>query len=309
MKQVRVAVVQAGGVLFNREAGIQKLEHWHREAADSGARLILFPEAFIGGYPKGLDFGTRVGIRSDPGRDLFRRYAAGAIRVPSPDVSRIGGLCRELGTTLVVGVVEHAGGTLYCSALTFGPDGTLLGHRRKLMPTAHERVIWGCGDGASVHVTKTPHAVVSTAICWENYMPLLRTAFYGQGVEIYCAPTVDDRENWQATLRHISCEGRCFVLSACPFLRRADLEEWGPDGLPDPLIAGRSAIFGPMGRLLAGPAEPGECILTADLEPDELWRTRFDFDPVGHYARSDIFTLSVHGRGHSPVMFEPENED
>ena len=237
-------------------------------------------------------------------------------RCPEPATEFIGTVARDHAVHLVVGVVERDGGTLYCTALIFGPDGTLLGKHRKLMPTAMERVIWGSGDGSTLPVVATRLGRIGSVICWENYMPLLRTAMYAKGVELYCALTVDDRETWLPTVRHIALEGRCFVLSACQFLRRADLPPGYPTGrLPagqDVLIRGGSCIVGPLGQLLAGPVYGEECVLTADLDRADLARAKFDFDVVGHYARPDVFRLEVNERpteiGVVPVSAEASNE-
>jgi nitrilase len=307
LKEVRVAVVQAAPVLFDARKSLRKLADFSADAARLGAGLVVFPEAFISGYPKGHDFGVSVGLRSPEGRDEFRRLFEGAIEVPGEATQAIGKVAEEPGVHLVVGVVERDGGTLYCTALIFGPDGTLLGKHRKLMPTAMERVIWGSGDGSTLPVVATGLGRIGSVICWENYMPLLRTAMYARGVELYCAITVDDRETWLSTARHIALEGRCFVLSACQFVRRADLPPGYPTGrLPvgqDALIRGGSCIIGPLGQLLADPKYDEECILTADLDRADLARAKFDFDVVGHYSRPDVFRLEVNEQPMKSVWF------
>jgi len=286
----RAAVVQAGAVLYDREASIAKAEQRIAEAAVAGARLVVFPEAFIGGYPKGADFGARVGSRTPDGRKLFRRYFEDAIEVPGPGTARLGEAARAAGVWLVIGVIERGGGTLYCTALFFAPDGSLAGKHRKLMPTGMERLIWGFGDGSTLPVIETDCGRIGAVICWENYMPLLRAAMYAKGVQIYCAPTADDRETWLATMRHIALEGRCFVLSACQWLR--------PEGTPESeWMGGGSLIVSPMGKVLAGPSRDGECILTADLDLGEIAEGKFDMDVVGHYARPDVFKLTVNESG------------
>jgi nitrilase len=304
---VRAAVVQAAPVLFDTPRTLDKLGDLAADAARRGADLVVFPEAFVGSYPKGHDFGVALGLRSPEGRDEFRRLFEAAIGVPGPATERIGSVARKLGVCLVAGVIERAGGTLYCSALMFGPDGRLLGTHRKLMPTAMERVIWGSGDGSTLPVIDTPLGRLGSVICWENYMPLLRTAMYAKGVELYCAITVDDRETWVPTVRHIALEGRCFVLSACQVLRRADLPPGYPtDRIPpdqDCLIRGGSCVIGPLGQLLAGPVYGEECVLVADLDRADLARAKFDFDVVGHYARPDVFRLTVNESAAKPVTF------
>ncbi len=246
-------------------------------------KLVVFPEAFIGGYPKGFDFGARVGSRSAEGREQFREYFDGALEIPSPSCSALAAIARSNGIHLVIGVIERDGGTLYCTVLFFSPDGELAGKHRKVMPTAMERLVWGFGDGSTLPVLHTKLGRIGAVICWENYMPLLRMAMYSKGVQIYCAPTVDDRETWLPTMRHIALEGRCFVLSACQYSS-------------EPLIRGGSCIVAPLGHVLAGPNVDEETILTADLDLDEITRGKYDLDVVGHYARPDIFELRVNER-------------
>ncbi|MFE5812691.1 nitrilase-related carbon-nitrogen hydrolase [Streptomyces sp. NPDC056479] len=307
-RTVTAAVVQAAAPLFDTPAALRRAEELLREAVqERGAEVVVLPEAFLGGYPKGLDFGITVGSRTPAGREVFRRYHAAAIDVPGPEVDALAALTSELGCHAVVGAVERRGGSLYCVALFFGPDG-YLGLHRKLMPTAAERYLWGQGDGSTLPVVDTGTARLGSAICWENYMPLFRTAMYAKGVDLWCAPTVDDRDAWQATMRHIALEGRCFVLSACQYLRRdglpADLHPVQGDGPDTVLIGGGSVIVSPLGEVLAGPLRDGEGILTAELDLDELGRARFDFDPVGHYARPDVFTLRVDTSAHAAVIDE-----
>lgn len=309
---LRAAVVQAAPALFDTPRSLQKLAEHSAAAARQGARLVVFPEAFIGGYPKGHDLGVSVGIRSPEGREEFRRLFENAIDVPGPATEFIGSVAKDHAIHLVVGVIERAGGTLYCTALIFGPDGLLLGRHRKLMPTAMERVIWGSGDGSTIPVVTTILGKIGSVICWENYMPLLRMAMYAKGIELYCAITVDDRETWIPTVRHIALEGRCFVLSACQFVQRADLPLDYPTGRfpasQDPLIRGGSCIVGPLGQILAGPTYGEECVLVADLDRAELARAKFDFDVVGHYSRPDVFRLDVNERPMKSVVFGSPNE-
>lgn len=308
---VRVAVVQAGPVLFDVDRSTEKLIDLTADAARQGAKLVVFPEAFLGGYFKGHDFGVSVGMRSPEGREEFRRMFECAIEVPGQVTTCLAKLAREQAIHLVVGVIERAGGTLYCTALLFGPEGDLLGKHRKLMPTAMERVIWGSGDGSTLPVVDTPHGKLGAVICWENYMPLLRTAMYAKGIELYCAITVDDRDTWQSTVTHIALEGRCFVLSSCQFLNRSHLPNDYPtnrfaEGQED-LIRGGSCIIGPLGQKLAGPIFGEEHILLADLDRAELARAKFDFDAVGHYARPDVFRLEVTERPMPSVRFHEGN--
>ncbi|MDX9830465.1 MAG: carbon-nitrogen hydrolase family protein [Anaerolineae bacterium] len=308
--QVKVAVVQAAPVLFDREATLAKVERLADEAGAGGAELILFPEALVPAYPRGLGFGTVVGGRSDAGRRLWQRYWANAVEVPGPATEALGRAARRASAYLAVGVVErdrdYGGGTLYCTLLYFGPDGRLLARHRKLKPTAAERLIWGEGDGSTLATVDTPFGTVGGLICWENMMPLARAAMYAKGVAVYLAPTADSRDTWQATLRHIACEGRCFVLGCNQFVTRAmypgdleGLEDLG--GQPEVMCRGGSAIVGPLGEVLAGPLWDAEGILYAELDMGAVVRARFDFDPMGHYARPDVFRLVVDERPRPPV--------
>ena len=310
---VRAAVVQAASALFDTPRSLQKLADLTADVARRKAELVVFPEAFVGGYPKGHDFGVSLGIRTPAGRDEFRRYFESAIEVRGPATEFLGSVARDHGVHLVIGVIERDGGTLYCTALIFGPDGSLHGKHRKLMPTAMERVLWGSGDGSTLPVVPTKLGKIGAVICWENYMPLLRTAMYAKGVELYCAVTVDDRETWVPTVRHIALEGRCFVLSACQFHKRGDLPPGYPtDHFPaeqDVLIRGGSCIVGPLGQLLAGPVYGEECVLTAELDRADLARAKFDFDVVGHYARPDVFRLHVNEQPMKPVRFDGPREE
>jgi nitrilase len=307
MTSTRVAVVQASPVIFDVHRTLAKLDDLAADAARRGARLAVFPEAFVSAYPKGLGFGARLGMRLPAGREEFRAYYESAIEVPGTATEAIGATAAACRLHLVVGVVERAGGTLYCTVLFFGPDGRLMGKHRKLMPTALERIVWGQGDGSTLTVLDTEIGKLGAVICWENYMPLLRMAMYAKGVQLYCAPTVDDRDTWLPTMRHVAVEGRCFVLSACQFLRRSDCSAnydciQGTDSTAV-LIRGGSCIVSPFGQVLAGPVFDEESILTAELDLAEIARGKYDLDVVGHYARPDVFRLQVNEAPASPVVF------
>jgi nitrilase len=308
--QVKVAVVQAAPVLFDREATVEKAYQLAIEAAAQGAQLILFPEAFIPAYPRGLSFGTVVGSRSPAGRRTWQRYWANAVDVPGPATEALEAAAHQASAYLAIGVIERdsqfSRGTLYCTLLYFGPDGRLLGKHRKLKPTAAERLIWGEGDGSTLTVIETEIGRIGGLICWENYMPLARMAMYSKGVELYLAPTADARDTWQATLRHIACEGRCFVLGCNQFVTKAmypadleRLEELADQ--PEVMCRGGSAIVSPLGEVLAGPLYDQEGTLFAELDLAEVVRAKFDFDVVGHYARPDVFQLIVNERPMPPV--------
>lgn len=302
----RAAVVQIGANPFDATASAERAAQAIREAAAAGARVIVFPEAYLGGYPKGATFATPVGMRKPEGREAFRRYHAAAISVPGSQTELIADATAATGAFVVIGVIERVGGTLYCTALFFDGERGLVGKHRKLMPTAAERLIWGFGDGSTLPVFDTSLGRIGAVICWENYMPMLRMHMYSQGVTLYCAPTADDRDTWVPTMRHVALEGRCYVLTACQHIRRgaypADYAcELGDD--PDTvLMRGGSAIIDPLGNVLAGPDFDGETILYADIDPDQIARGKYDFDVAGHYARPDVFQLHVDTRPKQAVV-------
>lgn len=293
----RAAVVQAASHPVDPRASAAKAAALIGEASEAGAKLIVFPEAFIGGYPKGNSFGTPVGMRKPEGRDAYRRYHEVAIELDGEEVAAIAEAAARTGAFVVVGVIERDAGTLYCTALFFDGERGLVAKHRKLMPTGAERLIWGFGDGSTLPVLDTPLGRIGAVICWENYMPMLRMAMYDQGVTLYCAPTADDRDSWPATMRHVALEGRCYVLSACQYVTRgaypADFECVLGDAPETVLMRGGSMIVAPLGEVLAGPSYEGETILYAEIEPDAVVRGKYDFDVVGHYARPDVFSLSV----------------
>ena len=289
---VKVACVQAEPVVLQREATIEKIAALAHEAGGAGARLALFPEAFVPVYP------TNRWVRFLAGgadvKPVFGRLARESIEVPSAATERLAGIAREEGIWLAVGANELAGGTLYNSLLVFGPDSGLVVHHRKLMPTNHERLVWGLGDGQGLEAVQTDLGRVGGLICWENLMPLARFALYQSGVEVYLAPTADDSENWHESIRHIARESRAFVLSCCVFQRASSY----PDDVPlaeGPELLGRggSAILAPDGSYLAGPLWDEEGILYAELDPQRLYEERQRFDPAGHYHRPDVFRLVI----------------
>lgn len=306
----KVAVVQAAPVAFDRDATLAKVSRLAREAAVKGAKLVLFPEAFVSAYPRGLDFGAAVGSRSDRGRDEFRRYWESSVEIPGPALDALSETARVNGIFLIVGVVERDAGTLYCTVLFFSPDGGYQGKHRKVMPTGSERLIWGFGDGSTLPVFDTPLGKVGAVICWENYLPLLRAAMYAKGIEIYCAPTADARDSWLASMRHIAVEGRCFVLSCNQFNRGRDFPADYDAALVqdrDAVVTrGGSCIIDPFGNFLAGPNFEDEAILIAEIDRAQIIRGKFDLDVVGHYARPDIFQLHVDERPKQPVTTRSE---
>jgi nitrilase len=312
-KTIKVAVVQAASVLFNKEKTVSKAVKLIEEASKKGVELVLFPEAFIPAYPHGLTFGTVVGNRTREGRYTWQRYWENCIMVPGPETDILGETARENNVYLAMGVIEkdseYSQGTVYCTLIYIGSDGKLLGKHRKLKPTAGERLIWGEGDGSTLTVIESDFAKIGGLICWENYMPLARMAMYGKGVEIYVAPTADQRDQWHATMRHIACEGRCFVLGCNQYVTKdmypedlIGVEEL--EGQPEEICRGGSTIISPLGEVIAGPLYGEEGILYADLDMDDVARGKLDFDVVGHYARPDVFKLIINEKPSPPISYE-----
>jgi nitrilase len=297
---VRVACVQAEPVVLDRERTIDKLERLVGEAAAGGAELVVFPETFGPAYPSSVWAKALAGWAQPGAKEAFALLARESVAVPGPAADRIAAAARAHGVWLVTGINEldpHRPSTLYNTLLYHDPAGMLVAKHRKLVPTNHERLVWGQGDGGGLRALATSLARVGGLICWENYMPLARFALYESGVEIYIAPTADDGDAWQATLVHIARESRAFVVSPCHFQRAAAYPDDFPladliDGL-DTIGRGGSAILAPDGAYLAGPAYGDETILYADLDPARLWEERQRFDAAGHYHRPDVLQLTV----------------
>ena len=293
--QVTVAAVQSTPVLLDRDATVERLLVSIKEAAAAGARLVVFPEAIVPGYP---DWVWRVPAFSD--RDWFERLHDQAVDIPGPTTEVLGAAAREAGAWVAVGVTERVrSGTLYNTLLYLDPDGTVAGAHRKLMPTGGERSVWGQGGG-SPPVFDAEFGRVGGLLCWENLMPLARAALYQQGIDIYLAPTWDNSDAWLSTLRHIAREGRVFVIGTNTCLHARDVPRTLPDA--DRLYAGaeddwpsrgNTVIVGPNGKVLAGPLSEQAGMLVTTLDLGLLTAARREFDPVGHYARDDVFQLTV----------------
>lgn len=296
-----VAALQLGSNPEGTAATLADILSREAEIKASGARLVVLPEALLGGYPKGETFGAQLGFRTAAGRARFADYFRAAIDLGGPEIKALSGLSARTGATLVVGLIERAGASLHCTAAFITPTAGLVAHHRKLMPTAIERLIWAQGDGSTMPVVETPAGRLAAAICWENQMPLFRAAMYAKGPDIWCAPTVDDRDIWRASMRHIANEGRVFVISACQVQPPANppVENW-PEGTP--LIGGGSLIISPLGDILAGPLGPEPGLLACEIDLAALAAARFDLDVSGHYARPDLFQLSVDERAKPGVI-------
>ena len=306
-----LSVLQIGSVPSSTQETLEKILSYEAEIKRSGADIVVMPEAILGGYPKGESFGTQLGFRLESGRDTYQKYYDAAIDLSGPEVKTLSEMAKRLNANLVLGVIERAGATLYCTAIFIDPSGGLTHKHRKLMPTGSERLIWGQGDGSTLPVIETNAGKTGATICWENYMPLLRTALYAKGIEIWCTPTVDARPVWQSTMQHIALEGRCFVASACQFQPSPNelgqkVDNWGAD---DALISGGSVIIGPLGDVLAGPLLDKEGLISAEINMDDLAKARYDLDVIGHYARPDIFELRVNETPRQSVTTFVEEAD
>ncbi len=295
---IKVAIAQIAAVAFDTEACLDKMANWASQAAGEGAKLLVFPEAVLPGYPASLDWGGEsASFRSTVADEEYAQYWNGAIELTTDGVKPLQEIARKNKLYVVFGVIEREGGTLYCTSVMLGPDGAFLGKHRKLMPTVAERLVWGRGDGSTLPVIDTSIGKLGTVLCWENYMPLLRSTMYAKGVELYCAPTADDSDRWFNTMQHIAFEGGCFVISACQYSVRTDFPlDYG--SIPkvaasEPLFRGGSCIVGPDGEFIVKPYTGGETLLTAEIDPNDIVKAKYKFDAVGHYSRPDVFRLAV----------------
>lgn len=305
MTKATVAALQIGSDYAGRAATLRNILAFEAPITASGAGLVVMPEALLGGYPKGEQFGTRLGYRLPEGREAFARYYNNAVEMDGPELVELAELSGRTGATLVLGIIERAGSSLYCTAVFIEPERGVVAKHRKLMSTGTERLIWSQGDGSTMPVVHSKVGKLGAAICWENHMPLFRTAMYAKGVEIWCAPTVDERDIWRSSMRHIAHEGRCFVISCCqvqpsPAELGFSVEHWDADR---PLISGGSMIVGPLGDVLAGPMERDTGLLMTEIDTADLIRARYDLDVVGHYARPDVFSLHVDERARTSAIF------
>jgi predicted amidohydrolase len=311
---VEVAIVQAEASA-TLEAGLERTRQLTREAAARGAQLVVFPETWLPGYPAWLDVCRDVNLWDHaPTKAVFARYRAESVDVAGASGEALAAIARDCKVTLVVGVSERVSsgpgyGTLYNSLLTYGPDGQLLNHHRKLMPTYTERMVWGQGDTSGLGAVDTPHGRVGGLVCWEHWMPLSRQALHESGEDIHVAvwPTVQERH--QIASRHYAFEGRCFVLAAGSLMRASALPselERDPDraGADDMFVLrGGSAIISPRGEYLSGPVFDEPTVLRASLDLTRLDEERMTLDVAGHYARPDAFTFRVRAesrRSYSP---------
>ena len=299
--KLKVAVIQEPPIFFDKAKTLDKIESLVQTYADQGCELLVFPESFVPGYPRGFSFGATLGSRTNEGRQLFADFAKNSIDLESEDLKRLEKIVQTHQIYLVIGVTEkqNTNGTLYCSMLYISPSKGLLGVHRKIKPTGSERLVWGEAAGESLVTFETKVGKLGGLICWENYMPLARMSMYQKGVEIYIAPTADSRDEWTATMKHIALEGRCFVLGCNQYYTKSMYPEKYQhlvQNEPEDMCRGGSIIVSPMGKVLEGPLFGKAGALVAELDLEDVQKSKFDFDVIGHYARNDIFDLKVNGQ-------------
>ena len=309
----KLAIVQKAPVYLDKAGTIARCITLLEEAAAAGANLIIFPEAFIPGYPAWI-WRLRPGGDWTTSEQAHARLLQNAVTLDSDDLAPLFAAARSHKVTIVCGLNERDGklsrATLYNSVVVIGPDGTLLNRHRKLMPTNPERMAWGFGDASGLRVVDTPVGRIGTLICWENYMPLARYALYAQGVEIYIAPTYDSGGAWIGTLQHIAREGRCWVVGSGNLIKGSDIPADFPDKdrlYPDPeewVNDGDSVVIAPGGEIIAGPLRREEGILFAEIDSSRAATAKRALDVAGHYSRPDIFTLHIDTRPQTPLEID-----
>ncbi|MCO4820541.1 MAG: carbon-nitrogen hydrolase family protein [Flavobacteriaceae bacterium] len=299
--KVKVAVVQDAPAFFDKESTLQKVVRIAEQQAQAGCELIVFPESFIPGYPRGFSFGATIGSRTDEGREHYADYYNNSLDLESEDLTRLEQLSKEQDIYMVIGITEkqQTNGSLYCSMIYLSPTEGLLGVHRKIKPTGTERLVWAEAGAESLVTFDTKIGKLGGLICWENYMPLARMSMYLKGVEIYIAPTADSRDQWTATMQQIALEGRCFVLGCNQYMTASMYPDKYKDEVANQdenFCPGGSVIVSPLGKIIAGPLFNEAGVLVTELDLEDIKRSKLDFDVIGHYARNDIFDFNVKGQ-------------
>ena len=296
--KIKVCLIQDSPVFFDKSKTLDKIEELVNNSSSRGAQLVIFPESFVPGYPRGFSFGATVGKRTDAGRELYQIYHNNSVDLESEDRSRLEAIASNSNTYIVLGITEKkaSNGSLYCSMAYISPTSGLLGVHRKIKPTGTERLIWAEDDGSSLVTFDTAIGRMGGLICWENYMPLARMSMYQKGIELYIAPTADARDSWTATMRHIALEGRCFVLACNQYFTRSMYPSLYQDLVSEEdevMCRGGSIIVSPLGEVIAGPLYDQVGFIIAELDLDDVTKAKLDFDANGHYRRADIFNLTI----------------
>jgi nitrilase len=309
----KVAIVQEAPIVLNKEKTIEQATRLVDEAAENGAQLIVFPEAYISGYPAWI-WRLRPGSDWGISEELHSRLLKSSVDIENNELDPLCEAAKKNKVTIVCGMNERDGklsrSTIYNTVVVIGNDGAILNQHRKLMPTNPERMVWGFGDGSGLNVVDTPVGKVGTLICWENYMPLARYALYSQGVEVYVAPTYDSGDAWIGTMQHIAREGRCWVICSGVPLTRDDIPSDFPNKdtlYPDTenwINPGDSVVVAPGGEIVSGPMREEKGLLFAEIDPDRVAESKRALDVAGHYSRPDVFTLNINTQPQSPVKFE-----
>lgn len=302
--KLKVSLIQDSPVFFDKDATITKMERLIHENKDSD--LIVFPESFIPGYPRGFSFGAVIGNRTDEGRELYATYHKNSITQDGQEMQRLVSISKSTNTYLVFGFTEKVNdnGSLYCSMAYISPTDGLLGVHRKIKPTGTERLIWAEAGGESLVTFDTKIGILGGLICWENYMPLARLAMYKKGVQIYIAPTADSRDEWSSTMKHIALEGRCFVLGCNQYFTKSmyplEYQHLVKDEKEE-MCSGGSMIVSPLGEVIVEPVFGKSAVISVEVDLDEVTKSKLDFDTNGHYTRDDIFTYSVNGQPETKI--------
>ncbi|WP_435622774.1 carbon-nitrogen hydrolase family protein [Flagellimonas sp.] len=299
--KVKVALVQESPVFFDKQKTLEKVATLMRKHANEGCQLIVFPESFVPGYPRGFTFGATIGKRSKAGKELYAKYYNNSVLLDGNDLAFLEKLSKDCGAYLVLGISERIqeNGSIYCSMAYFSPASGLLGVHRKIKPTGTERIVWAEASGESLVTFNTRIGKLGGLICWENYMPLARMAMYQKKVELYIAPTADSRPEWTTSMQHIALEGRCFVLACNQFYTKSMYPEEYQHLVAnedEDICPGGSVMVSPSGKIIAGPLFGASGTLMAELDLDEIHQGNLDFDVVGHYARNDIFNLKINNQ-------------
>ncbi len=299
--KVKVALIQESPIFFDKQKTLEKVADLCQAYAQQGCRLVVFPESFVPGYPRGFTFGATIGKRSQEGKELYAKYYENSVLLEEDERFFLEKLSKDLDLYIILGITERIleNGSLYCSMAYFSPSQGLLGVHRKIKPTGTERLVWAEASGESLVTFDTKIGRLGGLICWENYMPLARMAMYRKKVELYIAPTADSRKEWTATMQHIALEGRCFVLSCNQFFTKSMYPKAYQHLVTEEdenICPGGSVIVAPSGKIVAGPLFGKAGALVAELNLTETHKGNLDFDVVGHYARNDIFKLSINGQ-------------